>query len=240
MNTQSETGACNMWCIQTHGWDLLSMCVFIKNIWDQPDLWRHINVTDGGLYVCTLRRTSAEEKHPSFKRISSPSSWPDLGAVFLSPSPITLKPRLCVRDFKNNIWREGGEESSAWTCLSLVIVAPRLCDCQAVTKPRPNPNLSLVKTSHSSLLPILSKAVYRGAKCLVRSDLSPGAPAISPARRVGIIQLKSAFFAFQSWSPHQKDKHTTWALFKKEQRNLKGAYTGLTHIRRSTYYKQRA
>lgn len=121
INTLSVTGAYNMQCVQTHSWDLLSVHMFIKNIWDQPDLWQCINVTTGGLYACTLRRTSTEENNTSFKRISSRSLRPDLGAVFFSPSDNVQASTLCARFQKQHLGG-GREASSAWTCLSLVIV----------------------------------------------------------------------------------------------------------------------
>lgn len=87
----------------------------------------------------------------------------------LSFQPLTtLKLWLCSCDFKTT---SGGRGLSLNLPFSLHCA--RVFATVKQTQSRPNPNLSLVKISHFFFRPILSKLVYGGAKCLVRSDLSP-------------------------------------------------------------------
>lgn len=95
---------------------------------------------------------------------------------------------------------EGGREGAQLEPAFLSSLCARLCDCHKANQIQISPLLK----SHTSLPPAQSSQ-----SCLPRSKVPcqirsvARSPAISPAHEVRIIQLNSAFFAFQSLSPHQ-------------------------------------
>lgn len=157
----------------------------------------------------------ARTMHPSFKHISSLSLWLDLGFVFSATDNVQAL-TFCMR-FQNNIWREGGRQLSLNLPFSLHCA--RVFVTVRQSQSRPNPNLPLVKISHFSFLPILSKLSTAEQSALLDlicrrfSRSIPGSQSLD-------YTIKIYIFAFQSLSPHQSTnmQHThsdLWQWAKK-------------------------
>lgn len=130
-------------------------------------------LTRRGWRGCTEEWTAGNERTVFQNHFISLLVWLDLGFIFFSHRRRSSFDFLYPISKTTSGGREGG--SSAWTCLSLFIVRPSLWLSSSHKADQIQISL-LVKISH--FLPPLPppnplKAVYRRAKCLVRSDLSP-------------------------------------------------------------------
>lgn len=136
---------------------------------------------------------------PSAHKISSLRWWLDLSFGFSAME--YAKVWILGSDLKaTSAGREGAELQPAF----LSSFCTHLCDCRVVTKPvQISP---LLKSHTSSFLLNPLKAVYCGAKCLVRSDLVPFILSYPPYLQSLDYTIKFCSFAFQSLSPSSRCK----------------------------------
>lgn len=112
---------------------------------------------------------AASSSTPPLKRVSSLGLRLDSGRRLFSRRQCSLRAlTLCVAASKQHV-RGGKEDGAQPEPASLSSLCARLCDSQAAAKPTKSKISALLKSG--TPLPNPLKAVYRGAKSLVRSDL---------------------------------------------------------------------
>lgn len=117
------------------------------------------------------------------------------------------------------------------TCMELSVNLPFSLQCVWLSRSHKGNQIQIspLLKSHTSLcpppLPNPLKAVYRSAKCLVRSDLLPALPAISPTHKLWIIQLNSTFLHFKALDLHQSTNNTRAQFYENKRKDFKHAYT---------------
>lgn len=121
---------------------------------------------------------TASSSTPPLKCVSSLSLRPDSGRRLFSRRQCSSRaPTLCIAALKQHL--QGGEGDGAQPePASFSSLCARLCDSQAAAKPTKSEISALLKSG--APLPNPLKAVYRGAKSLVRSDLLPSLPPPPP------------------------------------------------------------